>query len=365
VSLFSAILGSVFFFHPAIRLALKQLNLERELACDERVLVAGVRPAVYAEVILKVAEHAVSGQPSDCPAMNASRESLERRLNMILNHRPERVKNVWQLSVALRGAVVAAFAVMVLPQGTITAEMAIPTPIHPAAVIAPIPVPTPEVSAMPVQAAAPPAAAQSTTSQLSGTVYDQSGAVVPGVLITLTPSEGAAQTAITHEGGAYVFKSVGPGKYSLQARLPGFKTMQRDVQVSAGRQERADILLYIGALDTNVVVTATRPSPASASATPIRVGGDISAPNLISSPKPTYPPLARLAGIQGMVKLIGVIRTDGTVGSLSPESSAGGNPELIQAAMDAVKQWRYRPAMLNGVPIEVSTTIQVEFSLTD
>jgi protein TonB len=86
---------------------------------------------------------------------------------------------------------------------------------------------------------------------------------------------------------------------------------------------------------------------------------------LISSPKPTYPPLARLAGIQGMVKLIGVIRTDGTVGSLSPESSAGGNPELIQAAMDAVKQWRYRPAMLNGVPIEVSTTIQVEFSLTD
>jgi TonB family protein len=238
--------------------------------------------------------------------------------------------------------------------------MAIPAP------VIPLPVLTPEALATPVQPATAPAAAQTPTSQLSGAVYDQTGALVPGVLMTVTPSEGAAQTTITNESGAYLFKSVGPGKYSLQARLPGFRTTQRDVQVLAGRNERTDIVLYIGQIDTNVVVTATRTSPPAQSKTPQRIGGDISAPELISSPKPAYPPLARLGGIQGIVKLIGVIGTDGTVGSLSPDSSVGSsNPELIQAAMGAVKQWRYRPAMLNGVPIEVSISIQVEFSLTD
>lgn len=95
--------------------------------------------------------------------------------------------------------------------------------------------------------------------------------------------------------------------------------------------------------------------------TRIRVGGNVQQANLISSPKPNYPPLAKSARIQGTVVLEAVISKQGTVENLTVLS---GHPLLVQAAMDAVKQWRYRPTLLNGEPVEVITTITVNFSLT-
>lgn len=93
----------------------------------------------------------------------------------------------------------------------------------------------------------------------------------------------------------------------------------------------------------------------------IRVGGNVQQANLISSPKPIYPPLAKSARIQGSVVLEAVISKMGTVENLTVLS---GHPLLVQSALDAVKQWRYRPTMLNGEPVEVITTITVNFSLT-
>jgi len=95
------------------------------------------------------------------------------------------------------------------------------------------------------------------------------------------------------------------------------------------------------------------------------VGGNIAQPALISSPKPVYPPGARAAGGADSVRLQGVVSKDGTVMALQLENPQPGlnNPELIQAAMDAVKQWRYQPGKLNGEPIEMMTTITVNFTL--
>src|SRR5664280_2577939 len=81
---------------------------------------------------------------------------------------------------------------------------------------------------------------------------------------------------------------------------------------------------------------------------------------LISKVQPTYPPLARLARIQGTVVLHALIGKDGTIQDLSVIS---GHPMLIPAAMDAVKQWRYKPYVLNGEPVLVQTTINVNFEL--
>jgi protein TonB len=80
----------------------------------------------------------------------------------------------------------------------------------------------------------------------------------------------------------------------------------------------------------------------------------------VNKTNPAYPPLARQARIQGTVKLEGVIGKDGTVQELKVVS---GHPLLIQAALDAVRNWRYRPTMLNGQPVEVITTIDVNFTL--
>ncbi|MDD5542744.1 MAG: energy transducer TonB [Acidobacteriia bacterium] len=93
----------------------------------------------------------------------------------------------------------------------------------------------------------------------------------------------------------------------------------------------------------------------------IRVGGQVQAANLISAPKPSYPALAKSARIQGTVVLAAIISKQGTVENLTVVS---GHPLLIQAALDAVRQWRYRPTVLNGEPVEVDTTITVNFSLT-
>ncbi len=75
---------------------------------------------------------------------------------------------------------------------------------------------------------------------------------------------------------------------------------------------------------------------------------------------PPYPPLARQAGVQGSVLMRAVISREGTIESLTVLS---GHPLLIKAAMDAVKQWRYRPTYLNRQPIEVETEITVNFVL--
>jgi protein TonB len=84
------------------------------------------------------------------------------------------------------------------------------------------------------------------------------------------------------------------------------------------------------------------------------------AANIISQQKPVYPPLAKMARQQGVVKFEAMISKEGTIEELKLIS---GPPLLIQAATDAVKQWRYRPTILNGEPVEVQTTIDVNFAL--
>jgi periplasmic protein TonB len=83
--------------------------------------------------------------------------------------------------------------------------------------------------------------------------------------------------------------------------------------------------------------------------------------NLILRVQPLYPPLARQARIQGQVILRAVISRDGVIGNLQLLS---GHPMLVQAAIDAVKQWRYRPYSLNGEPVEVETQVTVNFVLS-
>jgi protein TonB len=82
--------------------------------------------------------------------------------------------------------------------------------------------------------------------------------------------------------------------------------------------------------------------------------------NLIYRVQPTYPSLARAARIQGPVVLHAVIGRDGRIENLQV---VNGHPMLAGAAIEAVKQWRYRPYVLNGEPIEVETQITVNFNL--
>ena len=106
---------------------------------------------------------------------------------------------------------------------------------------------------------------------------------------------------------------------------------------------------------------APQAAPKPAPSGPIRVGGEVEAARLISSPQPVYPQLAAEAHIGGMVVLSAIIGKDGHVKDVTVVS---GSPLLVHSAMNAVKQWVYRPTYLNGKPVDVSTEVDVHFQLT-
>jgi protein TonB len=92
----------------------------------------------------------------------------------------------------------------------------------------------------------------------------------------------------------------------------------------------------------------------------VRVSQGVTQGLLIRKVQPNYPPLARQARIQGSVLLQAEISKDGTIENLRLIS---GHPMLAPAAIEAVKQWRYKPYILNGEPVEVETQITVNFTL--
>jgi protein TonB len=102
------------------------------------------------------------------------------------------------------------------------------------------------------------------------------------------------------------------------------------------------------------------PPPKPTAPTRVKQGGNVTAASIITQTRPLYPPLARQARIQGNVVLHAIIDKDGKVAQLEVIS---GHPLLVQSALDAVRQWRYKPTTLNGDPVEVDTTITVTFTM--
>ena len=116
---------------------------------------------------------------------------------------------------------------------------------------------------------------------------------------------------------------------------------------------RAVILALLGAL----TVLAQDNAPPSA---PITIGARIVAGLLIKQVSPVYPPEAKAARVQGTVRLQALIGKDGTIQQLT---FIDGPALLVQVSMDAVKQWQYKPYLLNGEPTAVLTEILVNFVL--
>jgi protein TonB len=109
----------------------------------------------------------------------------------------------------------------------------------------------------------------------------------------------------------------------------------------------------------SVPVLAKSPAP-----TPVkrmRIASRVAEANLIHDVAPQYPPEAGRARIEGTVVLLAVIGTDGSVKDVRVEN---GLPILAQAAIDAVKQWRYKPYMIDGEPVEVDSRITINFTLS-
>ena len=116
----------------------------------------------------------------------------------------------------------------------------------------------------------------------------------------------------------------------------------------------------VGGVLGSIVNAAPTAVPKVATPQRVKVSAGVTSGLLIRKITPTYPPLAKQARIQGSVVLQAVIGKDGTIQNLRAVS---GHPMLIQSAIDAVRQWKYKPYFLNGEPVEVDTQVTVNFTL--
>jgi TonB family protein len=206
---------------------------------------------------------------------------------------------------------------------------------------------------------------------LSGIVVDPSGARVPNAVVNVMNDYGVVRrVTVTNDVGEFAFAVVPPGQYQLEVIGPGFAAYHQRISLlgAAEAPSPLNVVLQPGSMAESMEVTAkaepgTRSAPPNATPHRIRVGGLVQAGKLIEQRKPDYPESARVRGMEGAVLLEVVISMEGVPLNFRLLSSP--DPDLSQAAIDAVRQWRYEPTLLNGEPIEVVTTISVRFRLED
>jgi TonB family protein len=202
------------------------------------------------------------------------------------------------------------------------------------------------------------AAAQS----ISGVIYDPEGAVIPNATIVLVdPASATPAEAKSGAAGEFSFTGLAPAAYRLEVRNPGFATYQQRIPVGAGETARVYPILQLGRVMETIEVTGSARASTAVSPARVRAGGRVDPPRILKAPQPAYPASAQSRGAQGPVLVQAVILQDGTLGSMHVLSAP--DSDLRSAALEALNAWRYTPALLNGRPVEVATTVVVTFRL--
>jgi TonB family protein len=318
---------AVHWFNPLVWLAARRLAIERERACDDQVLQLGTRASDYAAQLLEVARSLHRRQSWALASVAMARRSqFEGRLVAILDPSARRVLSRW-------AAVLAAGAL--------------------AAVVVPVAAMRPQAPAL-------------QTGALTGTIYDATYGVVPNAQVVVIDRHSRVErTTLTGPAGDYSFAALPAGRYDWEVRARGFQVhVRRNVAVEAGRKGYLGAVLRVGSINESIEVTGQGPARAKPEMAPpmrISVGGNVQASKLVRMTRPQYPEGARARGVEGEVLLRAILRTDGSLGEVGVLSAP--DAELAQAALEAVRTWRYLPTLLNGKPVEVETTITVSFHL--
>lgn len=324
-------LRALAWFNPLAWLAASRLRLESERACDDAVLERGTSGALYAEQLLALARTMhPSFRWAAAPAM-ARPSSLERRVSAMLDHRLTRRPVTRTLKVSLASIGLA------------------------------------------VSLSIASLAGQSQFASLSGVVRDQLGGTVPRVTLALTNIQTGAKHEIkSADAGAFEFVGVPAGNYTLSSSGPGFKPTEQTMQIAAGQALRRDMRLEVGSLQETITIRdgassgsvparpVRRQQPESKACTAQPNSGGITPPVKLTDVRPRYPESLRGSDTDSLVRLHAVIDIDGSVKSVDTIDAA--NREFEQAAIDAVKQWRFTPTLLNCVPIEVEMDVLTRFS---
>jgi TonB family protein len=341
VQVFAHAVLALNWFNPIVWLACRRLQRESEHACDDAVLGAGVDAADYATHLVELAR-TLTRHRAVLPAPGMARPStLEGRiaamLNAGLNRRP--------LSRSGRVATAAVLLSLTVSLSSLAAQR---------------------------------------FSTFSGTLTDQTNAVLPNVAVGLTnKSTGAKYEVRSDRNGRFEFVGLPDGDYAMAANEPGFAPLKDAITVS-GRDLDRTIQLQLGSLQETIRITSAPSASAppnlqrraeyrqraqderreilekcSASGGGGGIGGNIKQPMKVVDVKPRYPERLSAAKVGGDIVLEAVIGTDGTVTDVSVVT--GADPELDAAAIEAVRQWEFSTTFLNCTPVDVHMKVNVAF----
>ncbi len=318
------LLRGFYWFHPLTWIAADTLRHESELACDDLVLNSGIEACEYASQLIALARTLKSPDHRLSIALAIARPSnLERRFASMLNPSLNR-KPLSQKAGAL--AVLCGLCFL-----------------------------------LPIAALSLPA--QTLSGDFTGAIHDASGAVVPNgtVIVTNLKADTMDRTASDPEGN-FKFAALPAGDYELRVEKAGFDPHVAPITLEAGRALSANIGLHVGSHVQRVTITAASPAKAPLMASQVNVGGNVGEARILSRKNPIYPDALRTAGIEGDVVIRAIIGKDGNLLSVRVVNTQV-DLQLARAAVEAVNQWRYSPALLNGVPTETDTIISVGFRL--
>jgi TonB family protein len=334
--------AALWWFQPLCWLSRSSLRRESERASDALVLASGLRPSDYASQLLEIAQ-SFTGSSSYCAAAIsiARRGELEDRLYAILEANPRHTSK-------LPLAAIASLIVLTLTASAVTIN---PTSNHPQ-------------GGHPMKRTVLSGLLATTglsAATIAGSVFDPGGTAVPNAQASLiNPDTSAKQQMTTTPDGKFAFESLPAGSYILRVDKPGFASLYREFNVQADSEvKRGLVLNTTSSAGKKAAATQERPSDAQA----IRVGGEVAQNNLITKVQPVYPASAKANRLQGQVQLEIVISKAGMSEDIRVLASSG--DELTQSALEAVRQWRYRPTLLNGEPVEILTEVIVNYTLSE
>jgi len=313
----------VYWFHPLAWWAAAQQRRESEMSCDDQVLNTHGSADAYADSLVAVAREASGHATPRAVLAMAKPNELEGRLVAVLDAGRRR-----------HGA------------GLLTVLTAL---------------------ALGLAAVSPLAAWQDPAGvQMKGSVRDIVG-VIPGAKVILTLKTGGSPYSFdTGADGSYSVSGLPAGKYDVEVLKPGYKRFSLGVIEIGTKMHRLDHYIEIGSIRETITVDGGKAeqravSAATAEPTRLRVSGNVQAAKMVNQIRPVYPKEAKVAGIQGLVRMQAIVGIEGQILGLKLLSSP--SPELARAAMDAVSQWKYSPTLLNGNPVEIQTVIDVNFTL--
>jgi beta-lactamase regulating signal transducer with metallopeptidase domain len=327
------LLRAAYWFNPLAWMVGKRLRDESEHACDDEVMSQGVEGIDYATELLALARILNAERPAwiAAPAM-ARRSSLERRVTAMVDTQVNRQP----VGRAPRIAIMAMIVALAVAVGGFTA-------------------------------------AAQTFASFGGSVLDQTGNVVTGVTLGMTNKQTGQKYQVTsNDIGSFEFVGLTPGEYDLETFAAGFRTAKSAMTIA--RNVRSDVRLEVGSLEETITVV-DRGEPRADGARPtVRgglapekpacvvkpTGGYIAQPVKIADSRPVYPRSGGVPKAVGVVFLDARIGTDGTVVEAQGVDPTV-DPDLVAAAIEAVKLWRYTPTLLNCIPIEVQMKVTVNF----